>query len=90
MTHGSSVDRRSLAAIKGLTYAMFAMFAMTTDSVGLIIPEVIETFTKQIPLGRWADVGDIVGGVLFLCSDLSRYVTGQVLHINGGFFTGSA
>ena len=31
-----------------------------------------------------------VGGVLFLCSDLSKYVTGQVLHINGGFFTGSA
>src|SRR4030095_10517573 len=36
--------RSSLAAIKGLTYVMFAMFAMTTDSVGIIIPEIVKTF----------------------------------------------
>jgi fucose permease len=30
--------------IRALTYLMFAMFAMTTDSVGIIIPEVIKTF----------------------------------------------
>jgi fucose permease len=34
----------NMALIKGLTYLMFAMFAMTTDSVGLIIPEIIKTF----------------------------------------------
>src|SRR4029079_19611473 len=33
-----------MALIKALTYLMFAMFAMTTDSVGLIIPEIIKTF----------------------------------------------
>jgi fucose permease len=33
-----------MAAIKGLTYVMFAMFAMTTDSVGIIIPEIVKTF----------------------------------------------
>ena len=33
-----------LALVKALTYLMFAMFAMTTDSVGIIIPEVIRTF----------------------------------------------
>lgn len=33
----------NLAIIKALTYLMFAMFAMTTDSVGVIIPEVIRT-----------------------------------------------
>ena len=37
-------DHRNLAAIKGLTYLMFMMFAMTTDSVGVIIPEVIKEF----------------------------------------------
>jgi fucose permease len=37
-------SRSSLAAIKGLTYVMFAMFAMTTDSVGIIIPEIVKTF----------------------------------------------
>ena len=38
------MSRRNLAVVKTLTYAMFAMFAMTTDSVGLIIPEIIKTF----------------------------------------------
>jgi len=35
---------RNMTVVKTLTYLMFAMFAMTTDSVGLIIPEVIRTF----------------------------------------------
>ena len=33
-----------MTLVKTLTYLMFAMFAMTTDSVGIIIPEVIRTF----------------------------------------------
>jgi fucose permease len=37
-------NRRNMAVVKTLTYLMFAMFAMTTDSVGLIIPEIIRTF----------------------------------------------
>ena len=36
--------RASLRAIRMLTYLMFMMFAMTTDSVGVIIPEIIKTF----------------------------------------------
>ena len=38
MTH------QNLTAIKALTFVMFMMFAMTTDSVGIIIPEIIRTF----------------------------------------------
>ena len=37
-----------MAVVKALTYLMFAMFAMTTDSVGLIIPEVIRTFSLSL------------------------------------------
>jgi fucose permease len=33
-----------MTSIKALTFAMFMMFAMTTDSVGIIIPEIIKTF----------------------------------------------
>ena len=40
--------RRNLTVVKALTYLMFAMFAMTTDSVGLIIPEVIRTFSLSL------------------------------------------
>jgi fucose permease len=41
-------DRRNMTVVKTLTYLMFAMFAMTTDSVGLIIPEVIRTFRLSL------------------------------------------
>ena len=39
---------RNMTVVKTLTYLMFAMFAMTTDSVGLIIPEVIRTFDLSL------------------------------------------
>jgi fucose permease len=42
------MSQRNLAAVKALTYAMFAMFAMTTDSVGLIIPEIVRTFRLSL------------------------------------------
>src|SRR5678810_1484452 len=48
MTQTAAVDRRNLAVVKTLTYLMFAMFAMTTDSVGLIIPEIIKTFRLSL------------------------------------------
>ena len=41
-------QRHDMALIKGLTYAMFMMFAMTTDSVGIIIPEIIKTFRLSL------------------------------------------
>lgn len=48
--NGPSAPRSpsNMAAIKGLTYVMFAMFAMTTDSVGLIIPEIVKTFRLSL------------------------------------------
>ena len=39
-----ATPKHNLSAIKWLTYLMFMMFAMTTDSVGTIIPEVIKEF----------------------------------------------
>ncbi|MDQ3893088.1 MAG: SDR family oxidoreductase, partial [Actinomycetota bacterium] len=38
----------------------------------------------RIPLRRIADTDDLVGAVLFFCSDASSFVTGQVLTIDGG------
>ncbi|NLT69043.1 MAG: MFS transporter [Acidobacteria bacterium] len=40
----TAMPKRNLTAIKWLTYMMFMMFAMTTDSVGTIIPEIIKEF----------------------------------------------
>jgi DHA1 family quinolone resistance protein-like MFS transporter len=41
-------DSRNITLVRTLTYLMFAMFAMTTDSVGLIIPEIIRTFQLSL------------------------------------------
>lgn len=38
----------------------------------------------RIPLGRFGEDADIIGPVLFLASDASRYVTGQALSVDGG------
>ena len=37
-----------------------------------------------IPLGRVASAEDVAGPVLFLCSELARHITGEVLNVNGG------
>jgi 3-oxoacyl-[acyl-carrier protein] reductase len=39
---------------------------------------------KSIPLQRIATADDIAGPILFLCSDLARHVTGEVMNVNGG------
>lgn len=39
---------------------------------------------KKIPLGRIATADDIAGPVLFLASDLSRHINGEILNVNGG------
>ena len=41
------MSQRNLAVVKTLTYLMFAMFAMTTDSVGIIIPEIIKDIRPE-------------------------------------------
>ena len=43
-----------------------------------------EAVMRSIPMGRTGGRDDIIGPVLFLCSDAARYVTGQTLFVDGG------
>jgi 3-oxoacyl-[acyl-carrier protein] reductase len=40
---------------------------------------------RLTPLGRFGEPEEIADVILFLCSDLASYVTGQVIHVNGGW-----
>lgn len=48
-------------------------------------PERLKTFMNRIPLGRLGQTEDLVGPVIFLASDMSCYVTGITLAVDGGF-----
>lgn len=44
-----------------------------------------ETILARTPMARWGEPEDLVGPVLFLCSDAARFVTGEVLRVDGGY-----
>ena len=43
-----------------------------------------ERIADAIPIGRIATAADVAGPIVFLCSELGRHVTGEVLNVNGG------
>lgn len=61
---------------------------IATDMTAGMKDDVTAAFLQQTPLGRLGTVEDIVGVALFLCSPLAGYITGQVIHVNGGFYMG--
>ncbi len=54
------------------------------DAAGAPVRIDPEPYVRTVPLGRMAVPEDVVGPILFLAGPASRFITGQVLHINGG------
>jgi 3-oxoacyl-[acyl-carrier protein] reductase len=87
----------SKAAVIGFTKTVAREYASRMVTVNAVAPgfidtamtqglpdEVKQTLMKQIPLGRLGQASDVAEAVRFLVSDGAGYITGQVLHVNGG------
>ena len=47
--------------------------------------EFIERYTKKTPLNRMAKESDLIGTIIYLSSNLSSYMTGQIINVDGGW-----
>lgn len=90
----------SKSGIIGLTKAVALELASRNITANAVAPGYIETdMTKSlpekarealltnIPLGRIGSPEDVAGAVAFLASEEAAYITGQVIHVNGGMYT---
>ncbi len=59
-------------------------FIATDITAGKLTPEMMEQILGGIPMGRAGEASDVAGCCLFLASDLSAYVTGSEVDVNGG------
>lgn len=93
---GQSVYAATKAGLIGLTKSLAKELGSRGICVNAVAPGVIETdmtgamdlaaLGQTIPLGRIGKPEDVAGTVLFLCSELSAYITGQVIVVDGGLY----
>jgi 3-oxoacyl-[acyl-carrier protein] reductase len=83
------------AALTGLVRSLARELGPRGIRANMVAPNMLEPetalpaaqmsrFRAQVALGRLARPEDVAGAVLFLASDLSRYVTGETIHVDGG------
>ena len=72
---------------RGIRANAIAPGFIITEMTGALSEEVRNEWAKQIPLRRGGTPDDVANATLFLASDLSSYVSGQVIHVCGGMNT---
>jgi NAD(P)-dependent dehydrogenase (short-subunit alcohol dehydrogenase family) len=91
----------SKAGVIGLTKTLALEFARSKINVNCVAPgatktpmtegippEIVEKLVKKIPLRRFAEPDEIAKVHLFLASDESNYITGQIVFVDGGISVG--
>ncbi len=71
-------------ASRGITVNAIAPGFIETEMTEVLGESIIENVTKQIPLGKFGQVDDIANMVVYLASDKAKYITGQVINVDGG------
>ena len=73
-------------ASRGITVNAVAPGFINTGMTAILPDKVKELFLQQIPLGKMGEPEDVAEAVHWLCSAESKYITGQVIHVNGGLY----
>lgn len=72
-------------APRGITVNSVAPGWIATEMTDDVLAgEAGERVAASIPLGRVATAEDVAGPIVFLCSEMARHVTGEILNVNGG------
>ena len=98
-TFGQANYAAAKAGVIGLTKVVSRELAKRRITVNAVAPGVVLTemgraipeaaraaMLPNIPLGRFGEPEEIASVILFLCSPLASYMTGQTLHVNGGWW----
>jgi 3-oxoacyl-[acyl-carrier protein] reductase len=69
---------------RGVRANVVAPGYVTSRLTDVLPEEATAAMLKNTPLGRLGEPGDVAGAVRFLCSDAASFITGEVLHVDGG------
>lgn len=70
---------------KGIRVNAVLPGVVATDMTSRVMKRAGDVILKGIPLGRLGSPSDVANLVVFLCSDLAEYITGQAITVDGGF-----
>jgi 3-oxoacyl-[acyl-carrier protein] reductase len=73
-------------AARGITVNAVAPGFVDTEMTASLPEKIKESFLQQIPMGRMGEPEDVADAVYWLCSQGASYITGQVIHVNGGLY----
>ncbi|MHB8054560.1 MAG: 3-oxoacyl-[acyl-carrier-protein] reductase [Candidatus Aminicenantales bacterium] len=71
---------------RGITVNAVAPGYISTAMTAALPDNIKQSFLAIIPLQRFGETVDVSRAVRFLCSDDAAYITGQVIHVNGGLY----
>jgi 3-oxoacyl-[acyl-carrier protein] reductase len=85
---GLNVSLAKEFGAQGIRFNVLSLGMIHTEAIDALPEEqrnnIVKTYNQKIALGRLGRPDDAAGAVLWLASDLSRFVTGSVVHVDGG------